>query len=178
MGREDGLKDYIEVNQRIMKFYEKYPEGRIITEIISWENKTVIMRATAYRNSEDTIGSTGHAYEKEDSSFINKFSALENAETSCVGRALAILGFEVKKSIASKEEVLNAKLNQQKAPEDKPKTTSNGVISEPQAKRLYVLGKGKDTEVIKGILSEMGFSSAKEVTIDKYKEICELIQAL
>ena len=48
------------------------------------------------RNSE-VPASTGYAYEKEGSSFINKTSALENCETSAVGRALAILGFEIKK---------------------------------------------------------------------------------
>lgn len=181
MGREDGLKDYIEVNQRIMKFYEKYPNGRIITEIVSWENKTVVMRATAYRNSDDIIGATGHAYEKEDSTFINKTSALENCETSCVGRALALLGFEIKKSIASKEEVANA-MHQQEMDKPKKRNTDNQnkpqLITEAQAKRLYALGKGKDTGVIKELLKVYGFDSAKEITFDKYNEICSAIEQL
>lgn len=112
--RKDALKDYVEVNVRIEKFYEKYPNGRIITQILSWENGVVVMKAEVYRDMNDAVPSaTGHAYEKEGSSFINKTSALENCETSAVGRALAMLGFEIKKSIASKEEVANAKLQQQ-----------------------------------------------------------------
>lgn len=110
--KETALKDYVEVNTRIMKFYEKYPEGRILTEIVKWENEVIVMKATAYRSNDDTPASTGYAYEKEGSSFINKTSALENCETSAVGRALAILGFEIKKSVASKEEVANAQLQQ------------------------------------------------------------------
>lgn len=107
--KEDRLKDYVEVNVRIEKFYEKYPMGRILTEIISWENGVVVMKATAYRDAEDERpAATGHAYEKEGSNYINKTSALENCETSAVGRALAILGFEIKKSTASKEEVQGA----------------------------------------------------------------------
>ena len=47
MGKESGLKDYVEVNVRIMKFYEKYPEGRILTEIVKWENEVIVMKATA-----------------------------------------------------------------------------------------------------------------------------------
>lgn len=173
-GRENALKDYVEVNERIMKFYEKYPEGRITTDIVSWEKGVVVMKATAYRDSSDVIASTGYAYEKEDSSFINKTSALENCETSAVGRALAILGFEIKKSIASKEEVANAMLNQR---EDKPKTTT-GKISEAQVKRLYALGSGKDTGAIKEMLKSYGFASATEITKDKYKEICDEIEKL
>lgn len=107
------VSDYVQVNERIEKFYEKYPEGSIQTEIQSIVDGVVIFKAYAYRDREDTRPATGHAYEKENSSFINKTSYIENCETSAVGRALAMLGFEIKKSIASKEEVENAKLQQQ-----------------------------------------------------------------
>lgn len=114
-----NLDEYVTVNERIMKFYEKYPEGRIVTEIISWQDGIIVMKATVYRDSNNIPAATGHAYEKEGSSFINQTSALENAESSATGRALAMLGFEIKKSIASYEEVANAKLNQE------PKETKN-----------------------------------------------------
>ena len=108
------VNDYVQVNERIEKFYEKYPEGSIQTEIHTimdgLEGKVAIIKAYAYRDREDPRPATGHAYEKENSSFINKTSYIENCETSAVGRALAMLGFEIKKSIASKEEVENAKL--------------------------------------------------------------------
>ena len=107
------VNDYVQVNERIEKFYERYPEGSIQTEIQSIVDGVVIFKAYAYRDREDTRPATGHAYEKENSSFINKTSYIENCETSAVGRALAMLGFEIKKSIASKEEVENAKLQQQ-----------------------------------------------------------------
>jgi phage pi2 protein 07 len=111
--KKDALKDYVEVNVRVERFWEKYPNGRISTEIISWENGVVVMKASVYKDLNDPNPSaTGFAYEKEGSTFINKTSALENCETSAVGRALAFLGFEIKKSIASKEEVENAILNQ------------------------------------------------------------------
>jgi hypothetical protein len=114
--KKDMLKDYIEVNVRVEKFYERFPNGRIVTELVSWSEGVVVMKAYAYRDINDSVPSaTGHAYEKEGSTYINKTSALENCETSAVGRALAMLGFEIKKSIASKEEVGNAKLNQQQS---------------------------------------------------------------
>lgn len=115
--KQNALSNYVEVNVRVEKFWEKYPNGRIATELISWDNGVVVMKASAYKELCDPLpSSTGFAYEKEGSSFINKSSALENCETSAVGRALALLGFEIKKSIASKEEVANAKLNQNNEP--------------------------------------------------------------
>ncbi|MCX7951039.1 MAG: hypothetical protein N2594_03725 [Clostridiales bacterium] len=110
MAREDFLKDYIEVNERIMKFYEMYPEGTIQTEILQldWEKGLVLMKAYAFRQPNDERPAVGHAYEKEADGYINKTSMIENCETSAVGRALAMLGLEVKKAVASKEEVARA----------------------------------------------------------------------
>ena len=99
-------KKYVEVNTRIAYFREHYPEGKIITEIISIENGVCIFRADIYNGSE--IVATGHAYEKEGSTFINKTSYIENCETSAIGRALGILGIGIDGSVASAEEVGNA----------------------------------------------------------------------
>jgi len=108
-----NLDDYVPVNTRIEQFWEKHPNGCIDTEIIKWENGVVLMKASVYKElSDDAPAATGHAYEKEGGSYINKTSAIENCETSAVGRALAIMGFEIKHSIASREEVENAIKNQ------------------------------------------------------------------
>ena len=104
-----NLDDYVSVNTRLEKFWEKYPDGRIDTQIIKWMAGVITMKASVYKNiADEKPAATGHAYEKEGASFINKTSAVENCETSVVGRALALMGFEVKHSIASKEEVANA----------------------------------------------------------------------
>ena len=150
-GREAALKDYIEVNVRIMKFYEKYPEGRILTEIVKWENEVIVMKATAYRDEKDIPASTGYAYEKEGSSFINKTSALENCETSAVGRCLAILGFEIKKSVASKEEGANAMGNQENQTIEYQNKFTNRRLTDKQISRLYAIAysKGYDKATVK-----------------------------
>ena len=103
-------KDYITVNQRIIEFRKQYPTGSIITEIISNENDVVIMKAQVINDGQ--LLATGHAYEKSGSSFINKTSYIENCETSAIGRALGIF-VGVDTSMASYEEVANAKLQQQ-----------------------------------------------------------------
>lgn len=114
MSKENALQDYIMVNERIMEFYSKYPDGRIETEIISNESGQVIFKALVYKRYEDTVPSAiGHAMEKEGNSFINKNSHIENCETSAVGRSLGFLGLSIRRSIASYEEVANAKLQQE-----------------------------------------------------------------
>ena len=91
----------------------------LTTELISWENEVVIMKATltinSYKNecASDSCTYTGHAYEKEDSSQINRTSALENCETSAIGRALSAAGFGGGNEYASANEVENA-IHQQK----------------------------------------------------------------
>lgn len=113
-------KNYAEVNQRIKVFRMLYPNGFIHTGLQSNQDGVCIMRAEVGYFNEDgtkTILGTGTAYEKENSTFINKTSYIENCETSAVGRALAMCGIGIDTSIASKEEVENAIENQKtKAP--------------------------------------------------------------
>ena len=74
-------KPYIEVNERIKAFRKVYPDGFITTEIVSNENGVCTFRATVgvyADNNEPVIIATGTAYEKENSTFINKTSYIEN----------------------------------------------------------------------------------------------------
>lgn len=109
-------KDYVEVNQRIKAFRMLYPTGTIQTEMISNENGVCVFKAIVGYYNDDTsilhVLGTGTAYEKENSTFINKTSYIENCETSAVGRALGMCGLGIDKSIASAEEVINAVNNQ------------------------------------------------------------------
>lgn len=92
-----NLADYETVEQRIKRFYADNPDGRIITENISTEfdrqNKTWVVRAIVFLNKEDqddyNAKSTGLAFEIDGTGGANRTSALENAETSAIGRALA-----------------------------------------------------------------------------------------
>lgn len=100
-----NLGDYVMVNERIERFYKKHPKGSIQTRVLKIEDGFVLMQARVYRDREDKKPTTGHAYEKEGKGFVNKTSYIENCETSAVGRALAMMGFEISKSIASREEM-------------------------------------------------------------------------
>ena len=110
-------KEYAEVNERIKVFRMICPNGAIETELLSNNDGMVIMKATIKDENGRVLG-TGTAYEKENSSFINKTSYIENCETSAVGRALGMLGIGIDTSVASYEEVANAIQNQEITPED------------------------------------------------------------
>ena len=107
-------KQYAEVNQRIRAFRMLFPQGGIITELLSNEDGVCVIKATVLDDEGRVLG-TGLAYEKESSSFINKTSYIENCETSAVGRALGMCGIGIETSVASAEEVQTAIINQETA---------------------------------------------------------------
>lgn len=104
-------KEYVEVNERVKYFRENFEDWSIETELLSNENGVCVIKAIV-KNPDGIVKATGHAYENEGSTFINKTSYIENCETSAVGRALGLLGIGIDTSIASSEEVENAINNQ------------------------------------------------------------------
>lgn len=99
-------KEYVEVNERIKAFRDMYPTGSIMTDIVSNQDGMCVIKAVIVVDNQ--IVATGHAYEKEGSTFINKTSYVENCETSAIGRALGCFGIGIDTSVASVEEVANA----------------------------------------------------------------------
>ena len=96
-------KSYALVSTRLA--YARRVLGSLLdlkTTIIHHDDKKVIVQVDAYIS--DIHVSTGLSEEYRSFSKINNTSALENAETSAVGRALAFLGF-ASDSVASAEEV-------------------------------------------------------------------------
>ena len=162
-------KDYAEVNQRIKAFRMIYPQGAIVTDLISNENGICIFKALV-QNEEGFVLGTGTAYEKEGSSFINKTSYIENCETSAVGRALGMAGFGIDTSVASAEEVQNA-IEQQE--DMKLITNSNLSVLQamiktlPEAKAFY-----------DNILSTYNIKDLSQLTCKQYGKILLEIKKL
>jgi len=110
--------EYVMVNERLKYFRKNYKDWSLRSKIISNESGVVIFKAIIV-DSEGMIKATGHAREKEGAGFINKTSHIENCETSAWGRALANFGIGIDASVASYEEVANAKKQQQDIDPDK-----------------------------------------------------------
>jgi hypothetical protein len=100
-----NLDDYETVEERLVKFWKAYPEGRIITTLLAESSTRYIVRAELYKDGSELIWATGLAEETVQGRGVNSTSALENCETSAIGRALANAGYATKGKRASREEM-------------------------------------------------------------------------
>lgn len=113
-------KKYVLVSDRILFFNSEYVNGSIITQLISTpESKMVVVQA---RITPDTTNPdrffTGYSQATWGDGMVNRTAALENAETSAVGRALAMMGIGVIDSVASVDEVNKAQSQPEYDPTD------------------------------------------------------------
>ena len=101
--------EYAPVADRIALFYERFPAGRIITQLTMHNEREVVFRASVYRTEKArTPAATGWASERVGDGDINTVACLENTETSAIGRALANLGFTASRNRPSLEEMEKA----------------------------------------------------------------------
>jgi hypothetical protein len=106
-----NLEDYETVEERLAKFWKEHPDGRIFTEVIEHTLQRFIVKAAIYRTEVDAHPwTTGFAEETVSTRGVNSTSALENCETSAIGRALANANYATKGKRPSREEM--AKVNQ------------------------------------------------------------------
>lgn len=114
------LSKYSTVAERLAKFHQDYPDGRIVTE---WESSYTVtgiegqrniwvIKAFLYLTAGDQANklpkATGHAFEIDGTGGANNTSALENAESSAIGRCLMVAGYSMNKepnALASREEM-------------------------------------------------------------------------
>lgn len=164
---------YVEVNERITKFYEKFPDGAIRTDIVSIDDTRVVVRAEVFSdayNTDSPVG-TGHSWLSiPGSTPYTRGSELENAETSAVGRAIANAGFEVHRSVASADEV---RMHSGGAAAPAARGTGSGVAGVSVAERRRVLNAvaelvtdGDKDAAQAWIKGEAGIDSPKELTAE------------
>lgn len=180
-------KQYAEVNQRIKAFRILYPTGTIETEMINNDNGVCIFKAkVGYTTTiieeekirtEYTLLATGTAYEKENSTFINKTSYIENCETSAVGRALGMAGFGIDTSVASAEEVQNAIANQEQIKTNIKTKNKEVMITDQQKEKIKELYTSEEIKeylvdvVEKKKLSDLTLVEASEFIKDKLEGV-------
>lgn len=103
------LEDYIPVQERVNTFWKDYPDGHIVTTLLSDPADFTICRyrADVYRSiNDERPAAVGHAFERAGQGMANQTSHEENCETSAIGRALANLGYATSASQrASREEM-------------------------------------------------------------------------
>ena len=106
-----NLEDYETVEERLAKFWKEHPDGRIYTTLVEHTLQRFIVQAAIYRTEVDAHPwTTGYAEETVSTRGVNSTSALENCETSAIGRSLANAGYASKGKRPSRSEM--AKVNQ------------------------------------------------------------------
>ncbi len=162
-----SLDDYVTVHERIEKFYAKYPQGRLTTTILEHNAETgfVLIRAEAFRDGDDALpAATGHAYELRSAGHVQQGSYVEVCETSSVGRALALLGFEVRRGVANREEMEKApRAQEDKTARPRPKPveeTPPVIAAEQPATNTDERPTNLDVEILE-TADALGYDAAK-----------------
>lgn len=174
-----SLEDYIEVPERIQRFYDKYPDGSLqgdwSVEEIGGQT-LIVYTAHAYRSPEDPRPGLGTASEPfPGKTPYTKGSELMNAETSAWGRAIVSLGFLAKdEKVASKEEVEGAKGRAAGEVLADALTALPGTIELANADQLDRLDKARGIIGAKKFdthLRSQGVDSPGELTLEKADEV-------
>ncbi len=127
-----NLEDYETVEERLIKYWKDHPDGQIHTRLLNQDSGRFIVIAEIYRTEADSRPwTTGLAEETVQGRGVNATSALENCETSAIGRALANAGYATKGKRASREEMSKVATIK--------KTES--IIDETKAKMLQTSGE-------------------------------------
>lgn len=159
-------KNYVEVNERIKAFWQLCEKGKIETDIIKLDEGICVIKAKVFENKENTEPrATGTAYEKENSTFINKTSYIENCETSAIGRALGNAGIGIDTSVASAEEVQNAIIQQEQLQDRKINRKELDILNKTIAK--YSLSSDRVNE----ILNKYGYETIEAIDLSNYAKI-------
>jgi hypothetical protein len=163
--------DYAEVAERLPLFWKDCPRGRIITEIIVDDGQRIVMKASLFATYEDHHPTTtGFAEEIRGSSMVNKTSALENCETSAIGRSLSNYQFQGSRKRASLEEMVKVYRQGQE-----PQTTTNAPsAAQPRTQTIGSSGEPPTAKQL-GMLRAKNWEGAVPAT---KREASELIDRL
>jgi hypothetical protein len=167
-----NLDDYETVEERLIKFWKEHPDGRIDTKLVDASATRFIVQAYIYRTEVDQYPwASGLAEETISGRGVNATSALENCETSAIGRALASAGYATKGKRPSREEM--AKVQEQskvKAELDKVKAkmaqTSSEYISVAKADDPWTIAPAQQAHTLESAV-EMVKSSLGGTTPDE-----------
>jgi hypothetical protein len=166
-----NLQDYETVETRLEKWHGQYPDSRVETELIEASNTRFIVFCKLFKTEADPKPcATGLAFETITEKGVNSTSALENCETSAIGRALANAGFAAKGKRASREEM--AKVNNQPNQYEKklaerrysPPATRSAAVEDALRASFAVENKENDPAqwTVSEVVDQIGSSTPNE----------------
>lgn len=170
---------YVEVKDRIIAFKERHPEGVLQAEIVELTGDRVTVKAYAYREPGDPRPGIGHSFMAiPGATSFTRGSELENAETSAWGRAIAALGFEVKESIASAEEVANKAGGEDEQTKPARRSSSGGLTDKQRGLLLARFREAglEGQQRVAVMLEVLGKGSTKQMTSPDLDKVLEALK--
>jgi len=162
-----NLADYETVESRLEKFWKEFPDGRVSTELEVCEAHRYVVKAYLYRTYLDQVAySTGFAEEKDSDRGVNATSALENCETSAIGRALANAGFATKGRRPSREEMVKVSVAGRSGSAQPEKPILKEKFPEPVAD-AWTIESPKDVQEVVKVEGAPTLSSAMNLLADE-----------
>lgn len=162
-----NLADYETVESRLEKFWKEFPDGRVSTELEVCEAHRYVVKAYLYRTYLDQVAySTGFAEEKDSDRGVNATSALENCETSAIGRALANAGFATKGRRPSREEMVKVSMAGRSGSAQPEKPILKEKFPEPVAD-AWTIESPKDVQEVVQVEGAPTLSSAMNLLADE-----------
>lgn len=168
-----NLEDYETVEERLIKFWKDNPDGRILTKLLENTASRFIVEAAIYRQLVDLQPwSTGLAEETVQGRGVNATSALENCETSAIGRALANAGYATKGRRASREEMAkvaakSAVQNQIEAAKAKMSQTASTYVPVPKEDDPWTIKEAAPVQTMEGAVDllkqELGARTERDI---------------
>jgi hypothetical protein len=162
-----NLADYETVESRLEKFWKEFPDGRVSTELEVCEAHRYVVKAYLYRTYLDQVAySTGYAEEKDSDRGVNATSALENCETSAIGRALANAGYATKGRRPSREEMVKVQLAGRSGIAQPEKPILKEKFPEP-VKDAWTIENPKDVQEVVQVEGAPTLNSAMNLLADE-----------
>jgi hypothetical protein len=162
-----NLADYETVESRLEKFWKEFPDGRVSTELEVCEAHRYVVKAYLYRTYLDQVAySTGFAEEKDSDRGVNATSALENCETSAIGRALANAGFATKGRRPSREEMVKVSVAGRSGSAQPEKPILKEKFPEPVAD-AWTIPNPKDEQEVVPVSGAPTLNSAMNLVADE-----------
>jgi len=164
-----NINEYETVEVRLGKFIADYPDFMVHTQLLEHTEKRFIVLAKIYRTCVDSQPfATGLAYEIISDRGVNSTSALENAETSSIGRALANAGYAAKGKRPSQSEMAKVIAGE----------TENKTFKEKLESRQNLYGKTGNSAIIETALRESFAADTKpEQTVWSVGEVVDSLPA-
>lgn len=185
--------DYVDVAERIQQLFIKFPDASIQTDyqgMVEIQGVTfLIMKSTVFRTPNDPTPAVDYAWEMvPGKTSFTRGSEMMNGSTSATGRAIAMLGVATKKSIATRQEVQQAKDRQADGDpwqrpieeEETPKVGAYGnmhTATDAQHKKIIAMcgGPGNAKEAVSAFKFDKGIPDEQKLTKAEASEIIEAL---